>query len=102
MRSETLSEALMSERRRSSAALLLITKQNYERCFCAATLTLNCVRLRHVRARRLGLGCVSVALRSVAMAGRPRHCTRGRTHLTALDENRKAQLQHAFVLTRGQ
>jgi hypothetical protein len=58
MGSETLSEALMSERRRSSVALLLITNQNYERCSCAATLTLNVVRLRHVRARRLGLGHV--------------------------------------------
>ena len=53
MGSETLSEALMSERRRSSVALLLITKQNYERCSCAAKWTLNFVRLRHVRARRL-------------------------------------------------
>jgi hypothetical protein len=48
MGSEILSEALMSERRRSSVILLLITNQNYERCSCAATLALNFVRLRHV------------------------------------------------------
>ena len=54
MGSETFSEALMSERRRSSVVLLLITNQNYERCFCAAILTLNFVRLRHSELAALG------------------------------------------------